>query len=101
MTFPSCPSSTFCDSEIHFVPSGLSLVQAKSGSDAGEVDCTEVRIQMHMEWDTLDLISLPSTKRKLFFIPALDKSTIKNLANIPIFKPAEGSGESWWLSEDT
>lgn len=101
MTFPSCPSSTFCDSEIDFVPSGLPLVRAKSGSDAGEVDCTEVHIQMPMEWDTLDLISIPTTKRKLFSSPTLDKSTIKNSANIPIFKSAEGSSGSWWLSEDT
>lgn len=84
-----------------FLPPGLSLVQVKSEFDAGEVGCTEVHIQMPTEQDTLNLVSLPTAKRKLFFIQTLVKSTIKNLANIPMVKTAEGSSESWHLSQDT
>lgn len=102
VTFPSCPSSMFWGSEIYFLPPDLSLVQVKSEFDAGEVGCTEVHIQMlPMEQDILDLISLPTTKRKLFLFPTLVKSTVKSLANIPMAKTAEGSSESWWLSQDT
>lgn len=57
-------------------------------------------IQMPTEHNTLNLISLPMTKRKLLFIPTSAKYTIKNLANIPMVQTGEGSNESWWLSWD-
>lgn len=92
MTFPFCLNSMFWDREKQFLPLGLSLVQVKSEFGTGELGYTEVHIQMPTEHNTLNLISLPTTKRKLFFI--------KNLANIPMVQTAEGSYESWWLSWD-
>lgn len=90
----------FWDSEKQFLPPGLSLVQVNSEFGAEELGYTEVPIQMPTEHNTLTLISLPMTKRKLFFIPTSAKYTIKNLANTPMVQTAEGSNESWWLSWD-
>lgn len=90
----------FWDSEKQFLPPGLSLVQVKSVFGAEELGYGEVHIQMPTEHNTLNLISLPTTKRRLFFISASTTYTIKNLGNIAMVQTAEGRNESWWHSWD-
>lgn len=96
MTFPFCLNSMFWASEKQFLPPGFSLVKSEFG--AGELGYGEVHIQMPTEHNTLNLINLPATKSKLFFIPASAKYTIKNVASVPMIQAAERSNESEWPS---
>lgn len=98
--FPFCPSSMFWDSEKQFLPPGLSFSPGEVRIGCWGARLYRGHIQMPTEHNTLNLISLPMTKRKLLFIPTSAKYTIKNLANIPMVQTGEGSNESWWLSWD-
>lgn len=67
MTFLSCPSSMFGDSEKYFLPASLSLVQVKSEFDAGEVVFTEVHIQMPTEQNTIYTSSISLLQKGNYF----------------------------------
>lgn len=98
--FPSALTPCSGTTEKQFLPPCLSLVQVKSEFGAGELDYIEVCVQMPREHNTFNLISLPTMKRKLFFIPTSAQYTIKNLVNIPMVQTAEGENVFWWLSWD-